>query len=69
MEKKHKSALLVTLDRTTLLTTIDKLNAKNSDVITQKMIDRSKKFPTSKTMTFDNDQDFSQHEKIAKTLK
>ena len=69
MGKKHKSALLVTLDRSTLLTTIDKLNGKNSDVITQKIIDRLKKFPTIKTMTFDNDQAFSQHEKIAKALK
>ena len=52
-----------------MLTTIDKLNGKNSDVITQKIIDRLKKNPTIKPMTFDNDQAFSQHEKIAKELK
>ena len=69
MGKRHKSALLVTIDRATLLTTINKLNGKNSDVITQKIIDRLKIFPTIKTMTFDNDQAFSQHEKIAKALK
>jgi IS30 family transposase len=51
------------------LTTINKLNGENSDVITQKIIDRMKIFPTFKTMTFDNDQAFSQHEKIAKALK
>ncbi len=44
-------------------------DGKNSDVITQKIIDRLKIFPTIKTMTFDNDQAFSQHEKIAKALK
>lgn len=69
MGKRHKSALLVTIDRATLLTTINKLNGKNSDVITQIIIDRLKIFPTIKTMTFDNDQAFSQHEKIAKALK
>ena len=69
MGKRHKSALLVTIDRATLLTTINKLNGKNSDVITQKIIDRLKIFPTIKTMTFDNDKAFSQHEKIAKALK
>ena len=69
MGKRHKSALLVTIDRATLLTAINKLNGKNSDVITQKIIDRLKIFPTIKTMTFDNDQAFSQHEKIAKALK
>lgn len=52
---KDKSAVLVTLDRATLLTTIDKLNRKNSDAITQKIIDRFKIFPTNKTITFDND--------------
>ena len=51
------------------MTTFDKLNGKNSDVITQKIIDRLKKFPTIKTMTSDNDQAFSQHEKIEKALK
>lgn len=69
MGKRHKSALLVTIDRATLLTTINKLNGKNSDTITQKIIDRLKIFPTIKTMTFDNDKAFSQHEKIAKALK
>ena len=69
MGKNHKSALLVTVDRATLMTTIDKLSGKNSDTITQKIICRMKGFPRTKTMTFDNDQAFSQHEKIAKALK
>ena len=69
MGKNHKSALLVTVDRATLMTTLDKLSGKNSDIITKKIICRMKKFPKTKTMTFDNDQAFSQHEKIAKALK
>lgn len=69
MGKNHKSALLVTVDRATLITTIDKLSGKNSDTITKKIICRMKSFPRTKTMTFDNDLAFSQHEKIAKALK
>ena len=69
MGKNHKSALLVTVDRATLMTTIDKLTGKNSDIITKKIIHRMRRFPKTRTMTFDNDQAFSQHEKIAKALK
>ncbi len=69
MGKNHKSALLITVDRATLITTIDKLTGKNSEIITKKIILRMKRFPNTKTMTFDNDQAFSQHEKIAKALK
>jgi IS30 family transposase len=69
MGKNHKSALLVTVDRATLKTTIDKLNNKNSDIITDKIISRMKDFPPLKTMTFDNDKAFCEHERIAKELK
>lgn len=68
MGKNHKSALLVTVDRATLMTTIDKLESKNADVISNTIIKRMKKLPPLKTMTFDNDKAFSQHEKIAKEL-
>lgn len=68
MGKNHKSVLLVTVDRATLMTTIDKLSSKNSDSITKKLIQRMSSFPNVKTMTFDNDQAFSQHEIIAKAL-
>jgi transposase, IS30 family len=68
MGKNHKSALLVTVERSTLQTTIDKLNGKNAKIITNKIIKRMKKLPQLKTMTFDNDQAFTQHEKIAKEL-
>jgi IS30 family transposase len=68
MGSNHQSALLVTIDRSTLLTTIDKLKGKNSTVITKKIIQRMKRYERIKTITFDNDQAFSQHEKIAKEL-
>jgi IS30 family transposase len=68
MGKNHKSALLVTVERSTLHTTIDKLEGKNATVITNKIITRMKKLPPIKTMTFDNDQAFTYHEKIAKEL-
>lgn len=69
MGSKHQSALLVTIDRATLLTTIDKLEGKDSTVITNKIINRLHKYPQVKTITFDNDQAFSKHEKIAEILK
>ncbi len=69
MGKNHKSALLVTVDRATLMTTIDKLEGKNATSISDKIIHRMKERPSLKTMTFDNDQAFSQHEKIAGELK
>ena len=68
MGKNHKSALLVTVDRSTLFTTIDKLEGKNAKAITAKIIQRMKKMPPIKTMTFDNDQAFTYHEQIAKAL-
>ena len=68
MGKSHKSALLVTVDRATLKTTIDKLEGKDSAVIAKKLINRLRKFQPLKTMTFDNDQAFSRHELIGKKL-
>ena len=68
MGKNHKSALLVMVDRATLITTINKMNSKNSKEITKMIIKTMKRFPPIKTMTFDNDLAFSQHEKIAKVL-
>lgn len=68
MGSNHKSALLVTIDRSTLLTTIDKLEGKDSTIITKKIIQRLKRYKEIKTITFDNDQAFSQHEKIGRAL-
>jgi transposase, IS30 family len=68
MGKAHQSALLVTIDRATLTTTINKLKNKNSDRIAHLIIKRLKNMPKIHTITFDNDQAFSQHEKVAKQL-
>jgi len=67
MGKAHKSALLVTVDRATLKTTMDKLKGKDPKIIADKIIERMKKLPV-KTFTFDNDPAFCMHEVIAKEL-
>jgi transposase, IS30 family len=68
MGKNHKSALLVMVDRATLITKIEKLKGKNAAIITQKIIKEMKKLPPLKTMTFDNDQAFTNHEEIGEAL-
>ena len=68
MGKNHQSALLVIVDRASLLTRMEKLKGKDSNTITKKIIQLMKKLPPLKTMTFDNDQAFRHHEKIAKAL-
>ena len=68
MGKAHKSALLVTVDRATLKTTIDKLIGKNPGVIAHTIINRFRALPI-KTITFDNDPAFCLHQLIAKELK
>lgn len=65
----HKSALLVTVDRATLQTTIDKLEGKDSKEIKKKIIKRLKKYNrTIYTLTFDNDQAFVFHKEIAEAV-
>lgn len=64
----HKSALLITTDRATIKTTIDKLKGRDAEQVSKIIIARMKKMPPIKTMTFDNDQAFSKHEQIAKAL-
>lgn len=66
--KSHKSALLVTVDRASLHTTVTQLENKNANVIAKKIIQRLKNYPALKTMTFDNDKAFSLHMAIAKKL-
>jgi IS30 family transposase len=67
MGKAHKSALLVTVDRATLKTTMDKLKGKNPKFIAHKIVERMKELPV-KTITFDNDPAFCMHEIIAQQL-
>ena len=66
--KKHKSGLLVTLDRATMITTIDKITSKKPTHIKRLILKRMKHNKHLKTMTFDNDQAFSLHQEIAKEL-
>lgn len=68
MGANHQSALLVMTDRATLTTQLEKLKGKDSTVIKNKIIKRLSQFPRIETMTFDNDQAFSQHEEIGQML-
>lgn len=67
MGKDHKSALLVMTERTTLITTLDFLEGKDSIVVQQIISDRISRIGKSwiKTMTFDNGKEFAGHQKIA----
>ena len=66
--KNHKSGLLVTLDRSTLITTIDKIKSRNPKHIKKLLMKRMQDNRHLKTITFDNDQAFSLHHEMAKEL-
>lgn len=67
--KNHQSGLLVTLDRVTMITTIDKIKSKNPRHIKKLLIKRMAGNKHLKTITFDNDQAFGLHYQIAKKLQ
>lgn len=68
--KNHKGAVLVATDRATLHTRLVLLKSKESHHIARKLIRvESKNKYTTKTLTFDNDRAFNQHEKVGKALK
>ncbi len=58
----------MTLDRATLLTTIDKIKSKKPKHIKELILKRMKNNKHLKTMTFDNDQAFGLHQEIANEL-
>jgi IS30 family transposase len=66
--KNHQSGLLVTLDRATLVTTIDKIKSKKPKYIKRLLLRRMAANKDIKTVTFDNDQAFGLHHEIAKEL-
>lgn len=70
MGKSHKPGLIVMTDRANLETQLIKINTKKANIIQQKiirrLIDRKAQL---KTITFDNDLAFAQHEKIRKALE
>jgi len=67
MGKDHASALLVMTDRSTLITTLDLLESKESKLVQEKINDRLSRIGKSwiKTMTFDNGKEFAGHKAIA----
>lgn len=68
--KNHKSALLVILDRATLYVKLKKLKSKAAEEVEQAFYKLHKKNKHwIKTITFDNDQAFSKHQQIGKTLE
>jgi len=67
MGKDHKSALLVMVDRATLITKMDRLQGKDAGRISQIISDSIDRIGSSwiKTMTFDNGKEFSGHQQLA----
>lgn len=53
--KNHKSGLLVTLDRASLVTTMDKIKSRDSKHIKKLILKRLEDNPHNKTLTFDNE--------------
>jgi IS30 family transposase len=66
--KNHQSGLLVTIDRVTLITTIDKIKSKKPKHIKMLLMKRLAGNKYIKTITFDNDQAFGLHHEIANEL-
>ena len=67
--KKHQSGLLVTLDRVTLMLTIDKIKSRHPKHIKKLLLKRLSDKMHLKTITFDNDHAFGLHYELAKELK
>lgn len=67
MGKDHASALLVMTERSTLITTIDFLESKESHLVQEKINNRLSRIGKSwvKTMTFDNGKEFAGHKAVA----
>ncbi len=70
MGKNHKGALLVMTDRASLMTRLQLLPSKDSGLVEQGIKKRLRPIRhIVKTLTFDNDQAFSQHIAVGKHLK
>lgn len=65
---KHRSAILVSLDRSTLKVRLRKLRSKESSEIKSVLIRAYRNEKWIKTITFDNDSAFMQHHQIGKVL-
>jgi IS30 family transposase len=67
--KNHKGSLLVMTDRSTLHTTLHKLESRHSNLVSKTIIKRllRNNYPVN-TLTFDNDKGFADHMTVAKEL-
>ena len=68
MGSDHKPALIVITDRASRETDLIKIRSKKAKYISKKIIARLKQKQQIKTLTFDNDLAFSEHNKIAEAL-
>lgn len=68
--KAHKSALLVIVDRATLLTCLKKLTSRHADLTELAIEQGLARIPKAfiKTLTLDNDKAFANHKSLARTL-
>lgn len=66
--KRHRSAILVSLDRASLKLKLNKLQSKESEVIKNTLTRSYKGEKWLKTFTFDNDTAFMEHYNIGKKL-
>ena len=68
--KERKGALLTPVERKTLYRVIRRLTGKRSDLLAEEAVKAMAEMKEKiKTITFDNDLEFSTHESIAKGLK
>lgn len=69
--KAHKSALLVLVDRTTLLAKLQKVTSRRAAPMAEAIIKQLSTIPSAfiKTLTFDNDKAFADHKQIADQLE
>ena len=66
IERNHKSALLMLVERKTLYTVIARLLGKRADLLAETAIEEMKKLSASvRTITLDNGLEFAQHADIA----
>jgi IS30 family transposase len=68
--KAHKSALVVITDRSTLLTTLQKITSRHAEQTEEAIIESVARIPKAfiKTVTVDNDKAFANHQSLAQKL-
>jgi len=70
MGKNHKGALVVTVDRASLITKLNIVPSKESKLVKDAILCCLKQYPFNiQTITFDNDKAFTEHLNIGKEMK